>query len=70
LKKQQNKIVFYAIKGSTIKKFIVFDLITGTGIYYFLKILFSSVIVATIGSIIVPEGIKKRDTNKIIKVKR
>jgi len=40
LKRYKNKIIFYAIKGSTIKKFIVFDLVTGTGIYYLLKAFF------------------------------
>lgn len=58
-KKKQSKYVFYVIKGSTIKKFILLDLVTGTGIYYVLKILYSSMLIASVGSMVGTEGIKK-----------
>jgi len=66
----QNKIVFCTIKGSTIKKFLIIDLITGTGIYYVLKVICSSLIISSIGSFIGAEGIKKyKNPNRIIAIK-
>ncbi|MFC0334843.1 hypothetical protein ACFOLF_20950 [Paenibacillus sepulcri] len=59
LKINKKLIVFYTIKGSTIKKIIIFDIFVGTGIYYLLKIVISSTIIATIGSLIGTEGAKK-----------
>ena len=56
---KEPNIVFYTIRGSTIKKFILFDCITGTGIYYGLKILTSSVLIGVVGSIVCTEGIKR-----------
>jgi hypothetical protein len=52
-------IVIFTIKGSTIKRFIIFDLIFGTGLYMVVKIYSSSVIVATLGSLIGTEAVKK-----------
>lgn len=64
---KQSKIVFFVIKGSTIKKFILFDLVTGTGVYYALKAICSSVLISTVGSIIGTEGLKKyKNPNRII----
>ncbi|KGE16614.1 hypothetical protein [Paenibacillus wynnii] len=57
--KKRSKIVFYVIKGSTIKKFLILDLVTGTGIYYALKLIYSSVLIATAGSVIGTEGINE-----------
>jgi len=57
--KKQNQVFFYTIKGSTIKKFLILDFIVGTGIYYILKIISSSVLVGILGSYICTEGIKR-----------
>lgn len=57
--KKQNKVVFCTIKGSTIKKFLILDCITGTGIYYAFKIISSSVLVGFLGSIVCTEGLKR-----------
>ncbi len=56
---KDNRIVFLVIKGSTIKKNFLLDLIVGTGIYFTIKYMSSSVLVASIGSFIGTEGIKK-----------
>ncbi|MEH7494887.1 hypothetical protein [Neobacillus niacini] len=57
--KKQNQVVFYTIKGSTIKKFLILDCITGTGIFYALKIVSSSILVGFFGSLVCTEGIKR-----------
>ncbi|THF79825.1 hypothetical protein E6W99_11340 [Metabacillus sediminilitoris] len=57
--KGQNQVFFCSIRGSTIKKFIILDCITGTGIYYALKIITSSVLVGVVGSIVCTESIKR-----------
>ncbi|WP_373921318.1 hypothetical protein [Peribacillus muralis] len=56
---KDNRIVFYVITGSTIKRFFLLDLIVGTGIYFTVKFISSSVLIASIGSFIGTEGIKK-----------
>lgn len=57
--KKQNQVVFYTIKGSTIKKFLILDCLTGTGIFYALKIISSSILVGFFGSLVCTEGIKR-----------
>ncbi|MNR35136.1 hypothetical protein D3C85_1529620 [compost metagenome] len=52
-------IIIYAIKGSTIKKIILFDIIVGTGLYFVVKIFASNAIIASIGSFIGTEGVKR-----------
>ncbi|PFN05057.1 hypothetical protein [Bacillus cereus] len=59
LNRKNNQIVIHIIKGSTIKKFLILDLITATGIYHLVKFISSSALIALIGSIIGTEGIKK-----------
>jgi len=61
----QNQVVFYTIKGSTIKKFLILDCITGTGIYYACKIISSSVLVGVLGSIVCTEGIKRLPNKQV-----
>ncbi|WP_376774435.1 hypothetical protein [Paenibacillus eucommiae] len=56
---KNSQMVVYFIKGSTIKKFVILDIIVGTGIYYVVKIICSSVLAASVGSIIGTEGIKR-----------
>jgi hypothetical protein len=63
--KTQNQVIFYSIKASTIKKYLILDFIAGTGIYYVFKILSSSVLVGILGSIICTEGIKKLPSKQI-----
>ncbi|MGV3464881.1 MAG: hypothetical protein ACO1OT_06260 [Heyndrickxia sp.] len=57
--KSQNRVVFYTIRGSTIKKFLILDCITGTVIYYLFKIISSSGFVGVLGSIVCTECIKR-----------
>ncbi|MCM3179307.1 hypothetical protein ACUXCC_000079 [Cytobacillus horneckiae] len=57
--KKENQIIFYSIKGSTIKKVFIIDLVTGTGIYYIVKFISASVLIGMIGSVVGTEGIKK-----------
>lgn len=57
--KKQNQVFCYTIKGSTIKKFLILDCMAGTGIFYGLKIISSSVLVGIIGSYVCTEVIKK-----------
>ncbi|QNF29779.1 MULTISPECIES: hypothetical protein [Metabacillus] len=57
--KKQNQVVFYIIKGSTIKKFLILDCITGTSLYYAIKIISSSILIGIVGSIVGTEGIKR-----------
>ncbi|NRG43397.1 hypothetical protein HRF87_01305 [Bacillus sp. CRN 9] len=57
--KKENQIIFYSIKGSTIKKVFIIDLVTGTGIYYIVKFISASVLIGIIGSVVGTEGIKK-----------
>jgi hypothetical protein len=57
--KKQNQVVFYTIKGSTIKKFLILDCIAGTGIFYALKIISSSILVGFFGSLVCIESIKR-----------
>ncbi|PEY39481.1 hypothetical protein CN354_08755 [Bacillus cereus] len=59
LNKKNDQIIIYIIKGSTIKKFLLLDLVTGTGIYHVVKFISSSVLIAFIGSIMGTEIIKK-----------
>lgn len=58
-RQKQNQVVFYTIKGSTIKNFLIVDLITGTGIYYVVKMISTSALMGLIGSFIGAEGIKR-----------
>lgn len=68
LKKQQ-PFVFYTIKGSTIKKFLILDCITGTGLYYALKIYSSSVVIGILGSMVGVEGVRKISVRKAKRIK-
>lgn len=63
--KKQNQVVFYTINGSTIKKFLILDCITGTGIYYAFKIISSSVLVGVLGCIVCTEGIKRLPSKQV-----
>ncbi|WP_425455937.1 hypothetical protein [Ectobacillus funiculus] len=58
-KKKQNQVVFYTIKGSTIKTFLILDCITSTGLYYVIKMISSSALIGFVGSIVGTECIKK-----------
>jgi hypothetical protein len=56
---KHHNVVFYAIKGSTIKKLIIIDFITGTFIYYGLIIITSSILVGVVGSMVCTESMKR-----------
>ena len=55
----QNDVVFYSIEGSTIKKFLIIDLLIGSGLFYAIKIISASVLMGMAGSMIGAEGIKR-----------
>ena len=54
----QSQFVMVTIKGSTLVSIFLIDMCLGTTIYYGVKIIFSSVLLAVVGSVIVTEGIK------------
>ncbi|MEH7457069.1 MULTISPECIES: hypothetical protein [Bacillus] len=56
---KSNQFVFHTIKSSTIKKFVIIDLITGTGIYWAVKFISSSALIAIISCIFGTKKIKK-----------
>ena len=69
--KIKTKPIIIFLKRSTIKRVILFDFILGTGIYYVVTMISSSMLIATIGSLIGTEGAKRvqRPINgKIIRV--
>lgn len=57
--KSNQQFVVYTIKASTIRNFLLVELVAGMGIYYVIKIVTSSVLIATAGSMIGSEGIKR-----------
>ncbi|WP_026049051.1 hypothetical protein [Bacillus bingmayongensis] len=57
--KKNNQFVFYTIKSSTIKKFVIIDLVTGTGIYWTVNFISSSALIAIISCILGTKKIKK-----------
>ncbi|WP_455660380.1 hypothetical protein [Pradoshia sp.] len=59
LKKEQNEFVFYLIEISSIKQFLLLDLLTGTVLYYLFKLYFSSRLIGMIASFVGVEGIRK-----------
>ncbi|PFE01255.1 hypothetical protein COE15_18515 [Bacillus cereus] len=59
LNRKNAQIVIHIIKGSTIKRFLILDLVTGTGIFYIVKFISSSALIAFIGSLMGTESIKK-----------
>jgi hypothetical protein len=56
---KEKQVVFLAIKGSTIKRILILDFLTGSGIFYTLKILTSSVLLGMVGSFVCTESIKR-----------
>lgn len=71
--KAQPQFVVYTIKvprikRSTIKEFLIVDVIIGTGLYYAFKLYTSSEVIGLIGSIVGVTGI--RQTTSIIKKTR
>ncbi|GAA3404737.1 hypothetical protein GCM10020370_25170 [Paenibacillus hodogayensis] len=52
-------VVVLMIRGSTIKTFILLDLLLGSGIFYVVKFVAASTLAASIGSYLGTEGIKK-----------
>lgn len=57
--KKEKVFLVVVIEGSTIKRIMILDIIVGSGIYYALQWMCSSIIISMIGSMIGTEGIKK-----------
>ncbi|KQU63449.1 hypothetical protein ASG66_03315 [Bacillus sp. Leaf406] len=57
--KAQHQVIFYAIHGSSIKRFLLLDCLAGTGFYYMGKVMSSSAYVGVAASVICTEGIKR-----------
>ncbi|RCX23771.1 hypothetical protein DFP94_1011373 [Fontibacillus phaseoli] len=53
-----NKVLICTIKGKTIKNLVLIDLLLGTGMFFVIKIIGSSIIIASIGSMACSEGVK------------
>lgn len=54
----QPKMIFIAIEKSTLQKILLIDIIIGSGLYVIIKLISSSLLIATIGSMAGTEGIK------------
>jgi hypothetical protein len=54
----QPKMIFIAIEKSTLQKILLIDIVIGSGLYYIIKIISSSLLIATIASMAGTEGIK------------
>lgn len=59
LNNNNNQFVFYVVKGSAIKKFIIIDLIAGTGIYWTVNFISSNALLAMINCILGTKKMKK-----------
>ncbi len=59
LDNKNNQFIFHTIQGSAIKKFVIIDLITGTGIYWTVNFISSSAILAIISCILGTKKIKE-----------
>ncbi|MBW3494213.1 hypothetical protein [Bacillus sp. FDAARGOS_1420] len=59
-----NQFVFHTIKSSAIKKFVIIDLITGTGIYWTVNFISSSALLAIISCVLGTKKIKKCNSLK------
>ena len=57
--KKEKVFLVVVIEGSVIKRIMILDIIVGSGIYYALQWMCSSIIISMIGSMIGTEGIKK-----------
>lgn len=54
----QPRMIFITIEKSTLQKFVLIDLVIGSGLYYIIKLISCSLLLATIGSMAGTEGIK------------
>ncbi|MFB4212617.1 hypothetical protein ACE1TH_11970 [Shouchella sp. JSM 1781072] len=59
MKKGNHKFVFYTIKVTKLKRFLLLDMVAGTGIYFTVKVVTASVVAGMVGSVIGTEGIKR-----------
>ena len=58
MNEHKHEFVVYTIQFSTIKTFLILDMCVGTGIYYAIKVISSSILFATVAASIGTEGIK------------
>ena len=63
-KRKNNRYIFIVIKGSSLKKFVLLDIVTGTGLYYILKIVGLGIVISSVGSFIGTEGLRKYSKKK------
>ncbi|MFS0785278.1 hypothetical protein ABC345_02720 [Shouchella sp. 1P09AA] len=59
MKKGNHKFVFYTIKVTKLKRFLLLDMVAGTGIYFTVKVVTASVVAGMVGSVIGTEGMKR-----------
>ena len=52
-------VLYYTIDKTTLKRFLFFDIILGTTLYYAVKVVSAGTVVATVGCIIGTEGAKR-----------
>ena len=57
--KLRRPIIIYAIKASTLRNLMIFDLAAGSGVYFTVKVLTGSLLFATAGSMAGTEAIKR-----------
>jgi hypothetical protein len=58
-KKNEQAFLVVFVEGAVIKRLMILDIMVGSGIYYALQWMCSSIIISMIGSIVGTEGIKK-----------
>ncbi|MEC2343422.1 MULTISPECIES: hypothetical protein [Paenibacillus] len=59
VERKQRPFIFVSIRASTIRNFIILDLITGTGLYYLIKVATASVLLGSMGSAVGTEVMKR-----------
>ncbi|WP_068784858.1 hypothetical protein [Paenibacillus phocaensis] len=69
-KTKQRPYIFVTIKASTIRNILIWDLITGTGLYYLIKLATASVLLGTMGSALGTEAMKRLPLTRLIQMNR
>ncbi len=58
-KKTEKTFLVVVVEGTVIKRIMLLDILVGSGIYYTLQWICSSIVISMLGSVVGTEGIKK-----------
>ncbi|TRZ37372.1 hypothetical protein CEQ21_18130 [Niallia circulans] len=58
-RKTEKTFLIVVVEGTVIKRIMILDILVGSGIYYALQWICSSIIISMLGSVVGTEGIKK-----------